>query len=255
MTKFIEISGKTEEEAIRDALEQLGKEREEVSVEVVERAKSGFLGIGGTPAVVRVSYEYTETKAERVKAFLEGLFEQMGTEADMDITEADGTINMWLVILFATIGADCGATINYIAGYFLGRPIIYSFANSKWGKMCLLNQNKVEKAEKYFDDHGAIATVTGRLIPGIRHLISIPAGLAKMNFWKFLLYTTIGAGVWNCILAALGWYLHTFVNREELATYIELYSEYIKFGILILVLLVIAYFCVKSFRKRHKSTK
>ena len=168
---------------------------------------------------------------------------------------ADGTIDMWLVILFATIGANCGATINYIAGYYLGRPIIYRFANSKWGKMCLLNQEKVEHAEKYFDDHGAVATVTGRLIPGIRHLISIPAGLAKMNFWKFLLYTTLGAGAWNCILAGLGWYLHTFVNRDELAAYIELYSEYIKLGILVLVLLVIAYFCVKSFRKRHKRTK
>ncbi|MBO7052087.1 MAG: DedA family protein [Prevotella sp.] len=168
---------------------------------------------------------------------------------------ADGTIDMWLVILFATIGADCGATINYIAGYYLGRPIIYRFANSKWGKMCLLNQEKVEHAEKYFDDHGAVATVTGRLIPGIRHLISIPAGLAKMNFWKFLLYTTLGAGAWNCILAGLGWYLHTFVNRDELAAYIELYSEYIKLGILVMVLLVIAYFCVKSFRKRHKRTK
>jgi membrane protein DedA with SNARE-associated domain len=168
---------------------------------------------------------------------------------------ADGTIDMWLVILFATIGADCGATINYIAGFYLGRPIIYRFANSKWGKMCLLNQEKVEQAEKYFDDHGAIATVTGRLIPGIRHLISIPAGLAKMNFWKFLLYTTLGAGAWNCILAGLGWYLHTFVNRDELAAYIELYSEYIKLGILVLVLLIIAYFCVKSFKKRRKSTK
>ncbi|MBR4232353.1 MAG: protein jag [Oscillospiraceae bacterium] len=107
MTKFIEVSGKTEEEAIRDALEQLGKEREEVSVEVVERAKSGFLGIGGTPAVVRVSYEYTESKAERVKAFLEGLFEQMGTEADMDITEADGAINIVLD------GKDPGALIGH----------------------------------------------------------------------------------------------------------------------------------------------
>ena len=120
---------------------------------------------------------------------------------------AGGNLNVLLVILFATIGADLGATINYVAGYYLGRPIIYRFANSRWGKMCLLNQEKVEKSEKYFNDHGMAATITGRLIPGIRHLISIPAGLAKMTYWKFLLYTTIGAGVWNCILAALGWYL------------------------------------------------
>jgi membrane protein DedA with SNARE-associated domain len=67
---------------------------------------------------------------------------------------AGGSLNIWLVILFATLGADCGATINYVAGYYLGRPIIYKFANSKWGKMCLLNQEKVEKSERYFDKHG-----------------------------------------------------------------------------------------------------
>ena len=129
---------------------------------------------------------------------------------------AGGNLNMILVILFATLGADLGATINYVAGYYLGRPIIYKFANSKLGHLCLLNQQKVEKSEKYFYDHGMVATITGRLIPGIRHLISIPAGLAKMNYWKFLLYTTIGAGAWNCILAALGWYLHTIVPEDQL---------------------------------------
>ena len=105
---------------------------------------------------------------------------------------AGGNLNVWLVILFSTLGAAVGASINYIAGYYLGRPIIYKFANSKWGHACLLNQAKVEKSEKYFDDHGMVATITGRLIPGIRHLISIPAGLAKMSYWKFLLYTIIG---------------------------------------------------------------
>ena len=168
---------------------------------------------------------------------------------------AEGEINVWLVILFATIGADCGATINYIAGYYLGRPLIYSFANSRWGKMCLLNQKKVEQAENYFDEHGAIATVTGRLIPGIRHLISIPAGLARMNFWKFLLYTTLGAGVWNCILAGLGWYLHTFVTRDELNVKIEEYSEYIKYAIILLVILAVVFFLAKNAYKRRKNTK
>ena len=121
---------------------------------------------------------------------------------------AGGNLNVWLVILFSTLGAAVGASINYIAGYYLGRPIIYKFANSKWGHACLLNQAKVEKSEKYFDDHGMVATITGRLIPGIRHLISIPAGLAKMSYWKFLLYTIIGATAWHSILAGLGYYLH-----------------------------------------------
>ena len=145
---------------------------------------------------------------------------------------AAGNLDIALVILFATLGADAGATINYLAGYYLGRPIIYRFANSKWGKMCLLNQQKVEKSEKYFYDHGMVATITGRLLPGIRHLISIPAGLARMKFWQFLLYTTIGAGVWNCILAALGWYLHSVVPEEQLNDKIMEYGEYIKYGII-----------------------
>ena len=100
---------------------------------------------------------------------------------------AAGNMHVWLVILFGTLGADIGATINYIAGYYLGRPIIYKFANSRVGHLCLLNQEKVERSEKYFNDHGMVATITGRLIPGIRHLISIPAGLAKMHFGKFIL--------------------------------------------------------------------
>ena len=165
---------------------------------------------------------------------------------------AGGNLNVFLVILFATIGADCGATINYFAGYYLGRPIIYRFANSKWGRMCLLNQQKVEKSEKFFYDHGVIATLTGRLLPGIRHLISIPAGLSKMKFWKFILYPTIGAGLWNCILALLGWYLHSVVPEQELNDKIMEYGEYIKLGIIALVGIAIVYFVAKWLLKKRK---
>ena len=167
---------------------------------------------------------------------------------------AEGEFNIWLIILFATLGADCGATINYLAGYYLGRPVIYAFANSKWGKMCLLNQQKVEHAEKYFDNHGAVATITGRLVIGIRHLISIPAGLAKMNYWRFLLYTTIGATIWHAILAGLGWYLHTFVTKDELQGKIEEYSEWIKYIILLCVVAAIVFFLIKSYvAKKRKA--
>lgn len=164
---------------------------------------------------------------------------------------AAGNLDIMLVILFSTLGADAGATINYIAGYYLGRPIIYRFANSKWGKMCLLNQQKVEKSEKYFYDHGMVATITGRLLPGIRHLISIPAGLAKMKFWQFLLYTTIGAGAWNCILAALGWYLHSVVPEEQLNDKIMEFGEYIKFGIIGIVAVAALWFGAKWYLKRR----
>ncbi len=165
---------------------------------------------------------------------------------------AGGNLNMWLVILFATLGADAGASINYLAGYYLGRPIIYRFANSKWGRLCLLNQAKVEKSEKYFYDHGMVATITGRLIPGIRHLISIPAGLAKMKYWQFLLYTTIGAGAWNCILALLGHYLHSFVPEAQLEDKIMEYGEYIKVVIMVAVVLVLLYFMIKWLVNRQK---
>lgn len=165
---------------------------------------------------------------------------------------ASGQLDVWLVILSATLGANLGATVNYVVALYVGRPVIYRFANSRWGKMCLLNQEKVEKSERYFDEHGIVATLTGRLIPGIRHLISIPAGLARMNYWKFLLYTTIGAGVWHSILAALGWYLHAIVPEEQLDEKITEYAEYIKLIILGLVALAVVYFVIKTFAKRRQ---
>ena len=91
-----------------------------------------------------------------------------------------------------------------------------------------------------------VATITGRLIPGIRHLISIPAGLAKMPYLWFLLYTTLGAGVWNCILAALGWYLHAIVPESELNDKIMEYGDYIKWTIIALVIIAVIFFVIKQ---------
>ena len=162
---------------------------------------------------------------------------------------ASGSLNVVLVVLFATIGADVGASINYFVALYVGRPVIYRFANSRWGKMSLLNQEKVEKSERYFDEHGIVATLTGRLIPGIRHLISLPAGLARMNYWKFLLYTTIGAGAWHTILAAMGWYLHAVVPEDQLESTIERYNHYIVIAIVALVVLAVGYVVVKKQKK------
>ena len=166
---------------------------------------------------------------------------------------ATGGLNVFLVVLFATIGADVGASVNYFVSLYVGRPMVYKFANSRWGRMCLLNEEKVEKSERYFDDHGVAATLTGRLIPGIRHLISIPAGLARMNYWKFLLYTTIGAGAWHTILAALGWYLHSIVPEEELEATIERYNHYIIAAILAIVAIAAAWLLLKRKRASHKT--
>lgn len=168
---------------------------------------------------------------------------------------AGGGLNIWLVILFATIGADIGASINYFVALYVGRPVIYRFANSRWGRLCLLNQEKVEKSERYFYEHGIVATLTGRLLPGIRHLISIPAGLSKMHYGQFILYTTIGAGAWNCILAALGWYLHSIVPEEQLNDKIMEYGEYIKFFILGIVTSVAIYYAIRYvIRKKKKQS-
>ena len=167
---------------------------------------------------------------------------------------AAGELNIFLVVLFATIGADLGASVNYLLAYYLGRPFIYKFANSRWGHLCLLDQQKVERSEKFFYDHGITATLVGRVIPGIRQLISIPAGLAKMNFYKFILYTRIGAGIWNSILATLGWYLHSFVPKDQLADKIDEYSTYIKIVILSALFIAVAYIVIRMIlNKRNKA--
>ena len=163
---------------------------------------------------------------------------------------AGGHLNVLLVVLFATIGADIGASINYFVALYVGRPVIYRFANSRWGHLCLLNQEKVEKSERYFDNHGIVATLTGRLIPGIRHLISLPAGLARMNYWKFLLYTTIGAGCWHAIRAALGWYLHAVVPEDQLNDTIAQYNHYIVIGIVGILVLAIGFAVVRHRMKK-----
>ena len=165
---------------------------------------------------------------------------------------AAGYQNFWIIILVATIGAGIGASINYWVARIWGRPLIYRFANSKLGKMCLLNQEKVEKSERYFDKHGIAATLTGRLVPVIRHLISLPAGLARMNYWTFLLYTVIGAGVWHTILATLGWYLHSIVPEDQLEATIEKYNHYIILGIVAVVAIAILYFVIKKRKKGNK---
>lgn len=164
-------------------------------------------------------------------------------------------LNIFLVVLVATLGALVGAVINYVIALTVGRPIVYSFANSKFGHACLIDQAKVEKAEKYFDDHGAISTFIGRLIPAVRQLISIPAGLARMKFWVFCLYTSLGALLWNIVLAALGYWLALTVTKDELFKKIEEYNgilTIIGFGIL---LFCIAYIAYNAFFKKHKETK
>lgn len=120
-------------------------------------------------------------------------------------SKPDSEMTVWGVVAAATVGALIGALINYILALLLGRPIVYKFVDTRLGKMLMLSSEKVQKAEDYFVKHGAISTLVGRLIPAVRQLISIPAGLSKMNLGKFILFTTLGAAVWNSVLAALGY--------------------------------------------------
>ena len=166
---------------------------------------------------------------------------------------AGGHLNVWLVILAATLGADCGATINYFAGRYLGRPIIYRFANSRLGHICLLNQQKVEQSEQYFNRHGVVATLTGRFIPVIRHLISIPAGMARMGYGKFILFTTIGAALWHCVLAALGWYMQAVVPQEQLYDSLQQYGHYIKYAIIGIVGIVVLFLAARHYWRKKKT--
>ena len=159
---------------------------------------------------------------------------------------ANGDKNVFLVIFFATLGALIGAVINYAIAYYLGRPIVYKFANSRIGHMCLIDQDKVQAAEKYFDAHGAIGTIIGRLIPAVRQLISIPAGLARMKFSQFMLYTFIGAGMWNTVLAAIGYSLASVVRPEDLDATVARYEDPIKTAMVILGLAVVAYLVWKG---------
>jgi len=161
-------------------------------------------------------------------------------------SQETSNMNIVLVVVFATIGAMIGSIFNYFLALYLGRPIIHRFAESKIGRMCLLSSEKVKKAEDYFVKHGNMSTLIGRLVPGIRQLISIPAGLARMHFGSFLLFTFIGAFAWNIVLAIVGYIAHgnaDIINR---------YSKELSYIMLGLGLLFVMYLVYNGFFKKNK---
>ena len=156
-------------------------------------------------------------------------------------------LNVALIILFGTLGALLGAIINYLLSLWLGRAIIYAFADSRLGHMLLLSREKLEQAEAYFNEHGKVSTFVGRFIPAIRQLISIPAGLSKMHFGWFLFYTFLGAGIWNTVLAILGYIAH---GQADL---INKYSHELSVAILVLLGAVVLFYTVRwLIRRTHK---
>lgn len=163
-------------------------------------------------------------------------------------------LNIWLIILAATAGALVGALVNYYLSVWIGRPLVYRFSDSRLGHACLIDRAKVDRAEAYFDRHGAVSTFVGRLIPAVRQLISIPAGLAKMNIWRFCLYTSLGAGVWNAVLAALGFWLGKNVSIDELFVQVERYNSYLTYIGLCIGIVCLAIICINAFRPRHNQS-
>ena len=166
----------------------------------------------------------------------------------------NGDLNLVMIVLVATAGALLGACINYVLALLIGRPLVYSFANSRIGHMCLIDADKVQKAENYFDQHGAISTFLGRLIPAIRQLISIPAGLARMHFGVFALFTTLGAGVWNIVLAALGWWLSTRFPEEQLLVQLEHYNRCLSWAGYALAIFIVLFLAYQAFKKKPSSS-
>lgn len=154
-------------------------------------------------------------------------------------------VDVLLVVLFGTLGAVLGAVINYALSIWLGRPLIYKFADSRVGHALLLSGEKIQKAETYFNDHGRISTFIGRLIPGIRQLISIPAGLSRMHFGQFLLYTAMGAFLWNTVLALLGYVAN---GQKDLITR---YSHELSVAILVIFAAAIVLYAVFHRRKQR----
>ena len=160
---------------------------------------------------------------------------------------AQGELNIFLVVLSGTAGALAGALVNYYLALWLGRPLVYRFARSAIGRMLLLSEGKVAHAEEYFVKNGKSSTFIGRLVPAVRQLISIPAGLSKMNMRDFIIYTTLGAGIWNVILAVTGYYLYEV--REKIYPWI---GEILIFlGVAFVIYLVVK---ARAGRKRNSKT-
>lgn len=167
-----------------------------------------------------------------------------------------GTLSIPLVILFGTIGALIGAMINYYLAFWLGRPFIHRFADTRMAHMLLITRPGVQAAEIYFDKHGAIGTFVGRLIPAIRQLISIPAGLSKMHIGKFIFFTSLGAGIWNAVLAGLGAFFGKTMPEAVLIEKVQHYSHYVKVGLAAIIVLGFCLYIYKVFEaNRHAEAR
>lgn len=142
-----------------------------------------------------------------------------------------GDMNVFLILLSSLLGSIGGALINYFGALYVGRKFLL-----RYGKYILISEETLNKMETFFQKHGAISTFTGRLVPGIRQLISIPAGLSKMNLKIFVIYTSLGALIWSIILVALGFIIGE--NKELINQYL---SQIVTITVAVVAIITIAY--------------
>ena len=166
------------------------------------------------------------------------------------LAASTGEMSVVGIFFFGTLGALIGASVNYFLARWLGRPVVYAFAGSRVGAFFLLSAEGVRHAEEYFVRHGKVATFTGRLIPGIRQLISLPAGLSRMPLAPFYLYTALAAGLWNIVLIAIGWYLEHVVPMDQLSPMVSRYSSEIGRIIIAVVVIVLGVMMYRAHRRK-----
>ncbi|MDX1975462.1 MAG: DedA family protein [Rickettsiales bacterium] len=178
-----------------------------------------------------------------IMTFLESTFMPIPSEVTMipaGYLVQQGQMNLFLVLLCSITGTIGGALFNYYIAYHYGRRFINAY-----GKYFFFGPDKMEKLDKFFYSHGEISTFTGRLVPGLRHFISFPAGLAKMDLKKFCIYTGVGGAIWMSTLVGVGYLIGG--NKKLIKTYMP----YVSGGVIVLVILMIV---VYIWRKRNKTT-
>ncbi len=189
-----------------------------------------FISIGGYPSIILLMA-------------LESMIAPIPSEAVMPFVGfliSSGKFNFWPAVIFSTLGSIIGSLISYYMGAYGGRLVI-----EKWGKYLLLNKHHLDITEKFFNKYGEKAIFASRFIPVVRHFISIPAGVGKMKIGKFILYTVVGAGMWNAFLTYVGMQLGDNWNS------LERYTKYGDAIIILAILIAIGYFIYKRKHRTH----
>lgn len=152
---------------------------------------------------------------------------------------ADGKLSLWLVVVVSTLASITGSLLSYFIAYFGEKELIHKF-----GKFVLLDKDELEWTQRWFLRHGSITILISRFIPVIRHLISIPAGLARMDLKRFILFTAVGATAWNSFLLWVG------IQLRERWQLVEQYSKPLDVIMVVLIVVAVGYYAYKHLKKK-----